>query len=124
MTATQQLLEALRQWEQWSRLEGEAIEQDDWQRVNACQQAKVLLRERVSTLRAVSGSSAPGALPQPVRDALRRLISLERENSERLTARRSAAETNLNELEGAILNLRRVQRSYARPTASSWTSYS
>jgi len=125
MTTSQHLLETLRQWEQWSRLEGQAIEHDDWPRVNACQQAKAVLREQIATLRAVAASpGSPAGLPQTVRDALARLISMERENADRLATRRSAAECSVVELDDAILNLRKVQRSYARPALASWISYS
>lgn len=121
--------EALERWHECSRLEGQAIDQEDWPRLMKCQDNKAALRESIESLLPGNPGNAPpqwdvSQWPESLQRTVGQLISLERENAAKLATRRAAATEQKAELEGALLNLRRVQRSYVRPEDSSWTSYS
>lgn len=120
------LQSALEVWHAWSRVEGDAIEQEDWPRVRECQEAKAGLRESIEGFLAagLKTGAETSAWPHAVRQAVGQLISLERENAARLASRRAFATTRKAELEGAAHNLHRVRQSYRGLQTPSWSSYS
>jgi hypothetical protein len=64
------------------------------------------------------------SLERELRRIINSLITLESRNSELLAGRREVAEVAKADLDQAAHNLRRVQKSYAPPTAALWNSYS
>lgn len=130
MIAQKNLVEAYQTWEQLTQAEGAAIQSDDWSRVQQCQQTKQGLQRKIIHLTEAAQAECIDAgvdqksLEREVRRIINHLISLESRNSELLAGRRDAAEAAKADLDQAAHNLRRVQKSYAPPTAALWNSYS
>jgi hypothetical protein len=130
MIAQKNLVEAYQTWEQLTQAEGAAIQSDDWSRVQQCQQTKQDLQRQIIHLTEAAQAECIDAgvdqkgLEREVRRIINHLIALESRNSELLAGRRGAAEAAKADLDQAAHNLRRVQKSYAPPTAALWNSYS
>lgn len=130
MIAKKNLVEAYQSWEQLTQAEGAAIESDDWARVQQCQQTKKGLQKQIIQLTEAAQAECIEAgldqksLERDVRRIINGLITLESRNSELLAGRRVVAEVAKADLDQAAHNLRRVQKSYAPPSAALWNSYS
>jgi hypothetical protein len=130
MSAKRNLEAAYSTWEELTRSEGAAIQNEDWLRVTECQQSKQHLQRQIIQLTecAQAECRAAGAdlrrLDGDLRPIINALIALETRNAELLANRRQAAETRRVHLDQAVHNLRRVQKSYTAPTAAVWNSYS
>lgn len=130
MIAKKNLVEAYQSWEQLTQAEGAAIESDDWARVQQCQQTKKGLQKQIIQLTEAAQAECIEAgvdqksLERDVRRIINGLIALESRNSELLAGRRVVAEVAKADLDQAAHNLRRVQKSYAPPSAALWNSYS
>jgi len=130
MIAKKNLVEAYQTWEQLTQAEGAAIQSDDWSRVQQCQQTKKGLQKQIIHLTEAAQAECIEAgvdqksLERELRRIINSLITLESRNSELLAGRRVVAEVAKADLDQAAHNLRRVQKSYAPPTAALWNSYS
>ena len=130
MIAGQDLLDAYHSWEQWTQSEGLAIQAGNWPQVAQCQKTKQELKQQILNLvhAATADGTESGMSPSELGPELRRiiagLIGLETRNARLLAERRQTAEGQWAELENTSRNLRRVQKSYIRPSPALWHSYS
>jgi hypothetical protein len=130
MRAKRNLVAAYSTWEDLTRSEGAAIQNEDWPRVSECQQSKHRLQKQIVYLTAsaqaecLATGTDPKGLDHDMRPIINTLIALETRNGELLANRRRAAEARRLHLDQAAHNLRRVHKSYAAPTAAVWNSYS
>ena len=143
MSASENLVAAYGAWEDWTRREGQAIQDGNWVQVGECQRHKAGLQERIlrcsETASAERVSSPKSNVQSPGRPSvdselstldfgletiLERLILLERRNHQLVAERRQAAESQKAEVENKFRNLRRVKSSYAPPSRVAWHSYS
>lgn len=130
MIAKKKLVNAYQTWEQLTEAEGAAIRSDDWPRVSECQRTKQGLQKQIIHLTEAAQAECieigvdRKTLEHDLRQIINSLIALESRNAEHLAQRRAAAELAKADLDQASNNLRRVQKSYAPPTAALWNSYS
>jgi hypothetical protein len=130
ITADTALLEAYAEWRRLSEQEGEAIRARDWSRVTECQNLLSALQPRIIRLtdQARQEWQRAGLDRAEKEGQLRRIISglieLEAENSALLTAGKEAARKQIDQLDGARQNLKRVQRSYSPQRPAIWNSFS
>jgi len=138
MSARENLVDAYGSWEQWTRREGQAIQEGNWIQVGECQRTKRGLQERILRLtealtsltskvqspKSGEASQRLGTLDFGLETILKRLILLETRNTQLVTDRRQAAESQKAEMENAFRNLRRVKNSYVQPSLVAWHSYS
>lgn len=130
MSAKSNLEDAYGEWEQLTRSEGAAIQNEDWPRVSECQRSKQDLQKEIIHLTEsaqaecrVAGAD-PRHLEHDLRPIINGLIALETRNAELLASRRRATEARRLHLDQAAHNLRRVQKSYTTPAKAVWNSYS
>jgi hypothetical protein len=125
-----ELQNAYRDWRRLAEAEGEAIRAGAWGFVHDCQEAIRRLQSRLSPLAETARLhwdqvGSDGALRRAaLRDAVDQLIDLERQNQARLQLRRRILSERREGLEQASRNLRQLQKSYARPLPSKWSSLS
>ena len=130
MMARKQLVAAYDSWEQWTQIEGVAIQEGNWRRVQQCQAMKLELQGCIIRLTdAVKAECAKAGLEakdfEPTtRQIINALIAQESRNAELLTHRRQAATAQMADLDHAGRNLKRVQRFYGLPAPMAWHSYS
>lgn len=130
MVAKQYLIEAYQSWEQLTQTEGAAIAGDDWSRVHECQHNKQGLQKKIIHLTEAAQAECIEAghdtkvFERDMRRIINGLITLESRNAELLAQRHAVADVAKAELEQSANNLRRVQKSYAPPSAALWNSYS
>jgi hypothetical protein len=130
MNADAQLRDAYAEWRRLAETEGEAIRARDWQLLLDCQHALQQLQPRIIrytddaqhewTRLGVDRSDRE----QGLRLVISELIELEWRNDALLNVVAQTARAEMNELEQASQNLRRVQRSYAPARPAAWTSFS
>ena len=130
MSAKSNLEDAYGVWEQLTRSEGAAIQNEDWSRVTECQRSKQDLQKEIIQLTEFAQAECrvaggdPRHLEQDMRPIINSLIALETRNAELLASRRRATEARRLHLDQAVHNLRRVQKSYTTPVNAVWNSYS
>jgi hypothetical protein len=130
MSAKRNLVDAYGTWEQLTRSEGAAIQNEDWPRVTECQRSKQDLQREIIHLTESAQAECRFAggdtqnLEHDMRPIINALIALETRNAELLASRRQSAEARRLHLDQAVHNLRRVQKSYAAPAEAVWNSYS
>ena len=114
-----QLFEAYQEWRRLAELEGEAIQTHDWTLVADCQKKLSALQSRIIRLtnQARDEWRRTGAdltlKESNLRQTVSSLIELEMQNSSALTAARETTRAQLDQLDVARQNLKRVHRSYS-----------
>ena len=133
MSAQAILLNLYQDWRAWTEAEREAIQSNDWRRVQVCQGAKSELQPRIlrQTEAAQHECSRAGGdraiLDKKVRSLINELIYLETRNGEFIAEQRALAETEFDGLERSGRNLQKIQQRYVpeAPRAPlAWESYS
>lgn len=130
MSAKRNLVDAYGTWEELTRSEGAAIQNEDWPRVTECQRSKRCLQKEIIQLTESAQAECRVAggdlthLEHDLRPIINALIALETRNAELLASRRGASEARRLHLDQAAHNLRRVHKSYAAPAEAVWNSYS
>lgn len=130
MSADAQLRDAYAEWRRLAEAEGEAIHARNWPQLLDCQNALQQLQPRIIrfTEAAQQEWTRLGVnradREQDFRTVVSELIELEWRNNALLNVVTQAARVEINELEQAGQNLRRVQRSYAPNRPPAWTSFS
>lgn len=130
ITAEAALLQLYQQWRRLAENEGEAIRAQNWTAVAECNARLAALQPRITRLTAevrlewrrngVNLEQKEKELRQIISD----LIELGEQNSGSLTAARDTVRKNLDELDSARQNLRRVRRSYSASRPALWNSFS
>jgi hypothetical protein len=124
------LLEAYRDWRRLAELEGEGIRAGDWTLVTDCQNRLSALQTRIVRLTGEARKEwrATGAdlaeKENTLRDTVSGLMELEMRNSASLAAMKEATRAQMNQLDAARQNLKRVQRCYSPVGSSGWNSFS
>ena len=124
------LFEAYQDWRRLAELEGEGIRASDWTVVADCQKRLAALQTRLVRLTSDAREEwrRTGAdLAQKennLRQTVSALMELEMANSASLSAAREIARLQLNQLDGARQNLKRVERTYSSVGSAGWNSFS
>jgi len=130
MTAERELLEAYQDWRRLAELEGEGIRACDWPLVDDCQKKLSALQARIIRLTSQARDewrNRGDDLAQKendLRQTVSGLIELERQNSASLSAARENTRAQLDQLDLARQNLKRVQRTYSPAGQALWNSFS
>ncbi len=134
MSAREEIARLLDQWAELSQAEGCAIQLAEWQKLKKIQADKAALQRLLTEARQkfdrepeANLSATPSLKPaeHPFHQALAQLISLQNRNADLMAAQVKRARAEQEALEQAQRNLRRLQNSYASPTArAAWVSYS
>ena len=125
-----QLLEAYQDWRRLAELEGEAIRTRDWTLMADCQQKLSALQSRIIqfTSQARDEWRRTGAdltlKEENLRQTVSSLVELEMQNSSALSAARETARAQLDQLDVARQNLKRVHRSYSSTSPAVLNSFS
>jgi hypothetical protein len=118
MSTQEQMARLLRQWLQLTRAEAAAIRAGSWPKLQTIQSEKAQLREPLrearKAWRAQAGAARCSAEEEkPFRAAISRLVALEAQNAQLVTACQEKAHAQLLRLGRAARNLHRVKKSYA-----------
>jgi hypothetical protein len=130
ITADATLLDAYREWRRLAELEGEAIRARDWSLVADYQNQLSALQARIARLTRQAREELQRAgferagKENHLRGIISGLIELESQNNASLAAAKEAARKQLDQLDSARQNLKRVQRSYSPRRAAMWNSFS
>jgi hypothetical protein len=130
MSADAQLQDAYQEWRRVAEAEGEAIRTNNWGRIHDCQSALQQLQPRIIRCTAEAQQEwhrlgvDRSAKEKDLRSTITGLIELEWRNNALLNVLSQSARAELQELDKAGQNLRRVQRSYAPARPAAWTSFS
>jgi hypothetical protein len=120
--------ELARAWLDLAEQETEAIQQENWHRLAACQQQIAQLQQQWEKLLAPpepTQSTGVGTLPDPeIRHLLAALLERERFNQQLLQQRRSVSESEFQQLTRAAWNLRRLHSARSGPPTSGWSHLS
>ena len=122
MSAFSELIEIYKQWGRFSTLEHEALQQENWKKVEFCQSQKESLKETISAL--TEGCSSEERNSEALKSTLSELISLQKANQQLLQRIRKQTELKRQDLHGAVRNLHRIRSSYGQPARTVWHSYS
>jgi tRNA G18 (ribose-2'-O)-methylase SpoU len=122
MSSIAQLIDLYQEWGQWSALEHEALQKEDWKSISECQSKKELLQERITACANVC-SLEQRSSPR-VKEILSSLISAQLVNKRLLEKIRGAAHEQRLVLSGVARNLRRIHNSYGHQPSALWQSYS
>jgi hypothetical protein len=122
MSEPHHLAELLEEWRQTSELEGDAIQQGQWDKVARCQEHKTRLQALISS----SGEATPGNIHQErFQQTVRELILLELRNSKIIDERREKLTFDKCRMRSACGNLRKVRSAYGAGHPSPiWNSFS
>jgi hypothetical protein len=124
MNSREQIASLLKEWGRLTEAEGSAIEEGSWNNLANVQSDKRSLQSKLSELLANEKSSSGGDFRSNFKPEVRRLLSMEAQNADLL----SAAVEKLREIQGGLertsRNLRRVQGSYGLKREGVWNSYS
>jgi hypothetical protein len=124
------LVEAYQDWRHLAELEGEGIRTRDWTLVTDCQKKLSALQSRIIRLtnKARDEWHQKGADLASKENGLRQtvssLIELEMQNSSSLAATKETTRAQMNELDVARQNLKRVHRTYSQTGSGAWNSFS
>ena len=130
MNADRELAEAYQEWRRLAETESEAIQTCNWSMLAACQQALSHLQHHITTLSEAAKEewekigSGRSAKARQFDATIRELIGLERRNHTLLNATRENAQQQLEQLDRASSNLKRLHRSYSVEPSVAWTSFS
>ena len=130
ITAHVTLLEAYSDWGRLAQLEGEAIRARDWSLVADYQKQLSALQPRITRLtqQAREERQSDGVNHAEKESHLRGIISgiieLETQNNASLAAAKEVTRKQLDQLDSARQNLKRVRRSYSPLRPAVWNSFS
>jgi hypothetical protein len=130
MSALQDISQLLEQWLHYTEAETSAIQSAAWPALHEIQEAKSGLQKSVTdaldrwALENHIDTATRARADHPFRCEVNRLISLEARNSQLLSAQFHAKLEEKKSRDEAVLNLRRVRRSYGRMPDVGWHSYS
>ena len=124
------LFEAYQDWRRLAELEGEGIRARDWPLVTDCQNRLAALQ--TSIIRLTSDAREEwrrtgadlAAKENTLRQTVSGLMELEMVNSTSLSAAKEMARAQLNQVDAARQNLKRVERSYSSVGSVGWNSFS
>ena len=132
---TDELLGLLAQWQDLSVAEGMAIQREDWNGLEAAQQAKRRLQDQIDSCQPDSPRWNPGTstrgglapspkLPELVFEWATKLQAQERSNAQLLADKLSAYRERMATLNASVRHLRQVQRAYGNAGSAAWQWYS
>ena len=130
MNADRELNEAHQEWRRLAETESAAIQTCNWSLLAACQKALQNLQQHITTLSQAAKNewakmgSGRIAREKQINATVRQLIELERRNNTLLNAIRENAQQQLEQLDRAGRNLKRIHRSYSGELPVAWTSFS
>jgi hypothetical protein len=130
ITGEAALFQAYQDWRRLSKLEGEGIRVGDWTLVADCQKRLSALQPVIIRLtnQAREEWSRAGAdlaaKENNLRGIVSTLVELEMQNSALLTEAKKGTRAQLDQLDHARQNLKRVHRSYSSIGPSAWNSFS
>ena len=120
--------ELARAWLELAEQETEAIQQENWHRLAACQQQIAQLQQQWEALLARPGTPQNTGSETPPEPALRHLLTalLERErfNQQLLQQRRSVLESEFQQLTRAAWGVRRLQQTRSESRTAGWSHVS
>lgn len=125
-----QLRDLYAEWHRLTDLEGEAIREGDWGRVDEQQTCKQALQPRIADLaRACRQDLAREGRPDSdfeaeFRPAVMELVNLEVRNREELCRRRDALQADRRTMGQSVNRLRGLRQSYRTDAPSTWQSWS
>jgi hypothetical protein len=123
------LVEAYQDWRRLAELEGQGIRAGDWSLVADCQNRLAALQTRIIRLTSDTRTEwrRTGAdLSQKesnLRQTVSSLMELEMANSAALSAAKEATRAQLNQLDTARQNLKRVEHTYSSVPSTGWNSF-
>ena len=120
MNSTSDLTGVLAEWHRLTKLEAQAILNDDWPEVAAQQQRKEQLQEAITCARKPVGAATDDKLKALVTE----LIALETRNRDAITAKQQSRQAESECVNEAVRNLRSVRRTYGEVHSPRWHSYS
>jgi hypothetical protein len=124
MNSREQIASLLKEWGRLTEAEGRAIEAGSWNNLANAQADKRSLQSKLSELLANEENSSGGDFKSDFKPEVRRLLSMESQNANLL----SAAIEKVREIQGGLektaRDLRRVQGSYGMKREGVWNSYS
>ena len=130
MSAEQDLDAAYLEWRRLAESEGQAIQACNWSLLSACQKALANLQQRITQLSRAAkaewekSGAARKAKEKKIHATIHELIALEQRNDTLLKSVRQNALQQLEQLDRAGHNLKRIHRSYSGESPLAWTSYS
>jgi uncharacterized protein YPO0396 len=130
ITVERELHEACQDWRRFAELEGDGIRARDWPLVTDCQKRISALQPRITRLTNAARDEwrRTGAdlakKENLLRQAISSLIELETQNSSSLAAAKEITRAQMDELDVARQNLKRVHRSYSAIGPAVWNSFS
>jgi hypothetical protein len=130
MTADRELFAAYQDWRKLAELEGESIRACNWSLVTDCQKRLSALQARILRLKNEAREEwrRTGAdLTQKenqFRETISSLIELETQNSTALAVAKVATRAQMDQLDVARQNLKRIHRSYSAVGPAVWNSFS
>jgi len=130
MSTEAELQQAYAEWRRLAEAEGNAIRAGNWPFVAECQKALSLLPAIIDRLTEHSRQQtqlprADGTPRKAICGAtILELMELQRRNLAALHQRRQNLAAHIQQVSRTSQNLRAIQRSYATPKASGWSSYS
>jgi hypothetical protein len=129
MTHEKALFDAYQDWRGLAELEGQGIRAGDWSLVTDCQNRLTALQTRIirltSDARTEWRRTSPdlGQKESNLRQIVSSLMELEMANSAALSAAKEATRTQLNQLDTARQNLKRVEHTYSSVPSAGWNSF-
>jgi DNA anti-recombination protein RmuC len=130
MNADHELTEAYKEWRRLAEAETEAIQTCNWSLLAACQKSLRNLQQHITKLTEASKAeweklgSGRSAKSKHLDATIRELIDLERRNHTLLNSIRENAQQQLEQLDRAGRNLKRIHRSYSGELPNAWNSFS
>jgi hypothetical protein len=130
MPADAALLESYQEWRRLAELQTEGIRARDWSLVADCQNQVSALRPTITRLtrQACQNWRSDGVNSAEKENHLRGIISglieLETQNNAELAAAKEVTRKQMDQLDSARQNLKRVRRSYSPLRPAVWNSFS
>jgi DNA anti-recombination protein RmuC len=130
MNTDHELTEAYKEWRRLAEAETEAIQTCNWSMLAACQKSLRNLQRHITELTEASKAeweklgSGRSAKSKHLDATIRELIDLERRNHTLLNSIRENAQQQLEQLDRAGRNLKRIHRSYSGELPNAWNSFS
>ena len=130
MNSDRELTEAYKEWRRLAEAETEAIQTCNWSLLSACQKALQNLQQSITKLSEAAKKewgkmgSGRSAKSRQLDATIHELIQLERRNHTLLNSIRENAQQQLEQLDRAGRNLKRLHRSYSGELPNAWNSFS
>jgi hypothetical protein len=129
MTDEKALVEAYQDWRRLAELEGQGIRAGDWSLVTDCQNRLAALQTRIIRLTSDARTEwhrtgvDRAQKESNLRQTVSSLMELEMANSAALSAAKEATRAQLNQLDTARQNLKRVEHTYSSVPSAGWNSF-